>query len=56
MNFFTKVSVVFLTFIGIGFSQTIKNVTFMDITGKSYDLHALLDQGKYVCCHFMYNA
>lgn len=33
-------------------SQPIENVQFKDLSGKSYDLHRVLESGKHVFCHF----
>jgi hypothetical protein len=36
-------------------AQQIANVTFKDLSGKSYDLYTLLAEGKYVLVHCMFN-
>lgn len=35
-------------FLSFGFGQTIPNIQFKDMNGKSYDLYTLLGEGKYV--------
>ncbi len=49
-----KLSAFLMCFALSGFSQTIRNVQFTDMEGESYDLHEILESGKYVLVHFSY--
>ncbi len=55
MNTILKVSAFLVCIALTGSSQTIDNVQFTDMSGKEYDLHALLESGKHVICHFQFN-
>jgi hypothetical protein len=50
--------VFFTMIVGLCFSASaqITNVKFTDLKGKSYDLYALLSEGKYVLVHCMFNS
>ena len=55
MNRVLKASAIIMCFTLLGFSQTIDNVQFTDMNGKSYDLYQVLESGKHVLCHFTFN-
>ncbi len=49
-----KLAALLVCLVCAGFSQTLKyNVQFKDTDGREYDLYDLLDEGKFVFCHFM---
>ena len=48
MNSIIKVSCIIGIVMLACMAQTVKNVQFSDLNGKSYDLYELLDEGKYV--------
>ncbi len=50
-----KLGIFFIfTFFASVFSQ-IENVKFTDLKGRSYDLHQLLESGKYVYVYMTFN-
>ena len=54
MNLLIKLSALIMCLSLLGFSQTLEyNVQFKDTDGREYDLYELLDEGKFVFCHFM---
>lgn len=40
---------------GIYANRQVENVTFTDMQGKSHDLHAILETGKYIYAHFSFH-
>jgi len=48
MNVFFTSFFIVVSFLSFGFSQTISNVQFKDMKGKSYDLYTVLGEEKYV--------
>ena len=51
-----QVSGIIVSLLGVNMAQTIQqNILFTDMTGKRYDLFALLEQKKYVYILMMFN-
>jgi len=48
MNSMIKFACIIVAVIIASSAQTVKNVQFKDLNGKSYDLYQLLNEGKYV--------
>jgi len=55
MNHLFKTATIVMCLTLIGSAQTISNVQFTDMKGKSYDLYQILGEGKSVLCHFSFN-
>lgn len=55
MNFGKAVAGLLLLCVTAIDAQQVKNVTFKDINGTSYDLYTFLNAGKYVVLDFMSN-
>ncbi len=48
MNNLIRGALAGLVFVGICFSQTIPDIQFKDMTGKSYGTYSLLEEGKHI--------